>query len=1743
MFKDLRKIISFILLVVLSISLIRPQSVMAWGKMENLSPLDSDVNVLAEGNVYSSGFSCISFNNIRYWDENTNSIKETKDKFIKSITFNGRKLDELSGDFERLQGSSHININISGMYSNMDILISSLDVEEYSDYVDISINTTVSKHINYETSLDIGDTFVGGSTYAFLYSEVHNVCGDVTYVTNKEQTYMGYGSVYDNYPSLGNIYFNNIDYTNINNEEFNYGYNSLGSPYLYFTSNIATYGSKEHTNQIHNYIVDDYINGNTSISYTSIPNANLIYIKFPLGSTWVLTSTKFDATTGKPSYYFTSYQDTKRVCVRFEDGNIGDLVSTDEKNIGYKYDNYSNCYYSDYFYSTSQDIVLSNGNSTIDLANLTVDENGNTSYNILNDLGYTNIGTFNNPSNKNGLNLYFGNEPFELEPTTTVCIIGIENLFYYNSLGEEVPFEEKLENINEFSPDGGYYSYDVSLYYYANIRDDVDAIYYKESDGSIHKFIDIDFNSGTLKKDYTLYDSSLNTDVFENRFNPDGLNLIVENSNSMHKEDLNKVCIKFEEGYIDNNLYYWSGEGSTYRNFIWLPDKEYYVGYFWNDSHDVFIGGVNSNTSEIFIKADLNYFSNDTYDYTIGDYVYNNYATIQEFSNSYNPDGLNLYLGQKIVPVLGIKFRHNRGGTELPNDFYLKDSADTNYSNFIDKTSTDGFYYIAIPHGSYQIYESYYNLGDVKFDKNEKTFVGYSQKYNVSIVDNPNNPDGMNLFFDTPQLQDTLCVKFNTKQGTDMPQDFELRDSYNSIYSFDADDFTFVKDYYKLDLNSYCNDTYGRYDVYEGNMLGTIQFKDGNYNTQNSFTPSGDCIYLVSEFENPDNPLGLNLLFEEVDGTHVSFRVFNKDKNFNKYAYIKLDSDLYSLTIPYINNYNEYFLSSSLPDGMYSITIDGYSVGDLSISGDVIDFIEYKGNSRYYHTIHDPWVSTSPSSYCIDFNDLGINNLYIRVVDVNGNILDNTQVVPKLSDNVKDYICDNYFSYYKYKCFQKALPDGQYTVYVNSDVAGTIELEKSTGKKEYTELTSGKKYSMGTFEATLSGPDDLCLLLTELDWGTKVDIKVSDRDGNPLDSVAVKLTDGVNEYIYQNYDSTNKYYYCNEKIPDGTYTIYVDTDIAGTVELNKDSGKKEFTEVQTDKKYIGSEFTNQDNLDGMNLELTQVDNTTEVTIKVLDYKLDSLENAEVKIANDNNEYLYTGYDTTEECYTSTVEIPNGEYSVYINGELACTVELHKANGIKDYDDNTPNKSYTASEYNNNTTDDKALDLCLTQVSTDVAVKIERHDGGAMYCGDSIELSNNNYTFQLNYSSTDELYKSSTGIPNGEYSLNVKGKSAGTLVLEKGNSTKDFTDSITDTRFTSSTFTNSSSPDGANILLTQLTAEVTVIHKDIEGNELSRSVSDVGVGDTEVFSALVSSEYDVIGSSTKSVTVENTDDIVIYFNYKPKGPTDNYTEVTIIDKYDGLEHIREVGTLVIDGTINPFEPLPELIDNGYQMKDEPADDLVIQGSEMTLVFDYVGPREIKVIDRYDGSDHVRLIETLLDETTYSYKDLTQIDTTFNSYRVKGDSTITGIVTYEDKEIIFEYEKIDTPNTKPQQPVPTPPSKPDEPKYNIRVYDRFNGIDVLRYVHTYDKGDYYTYSALTSDDIKLEGDWVVDGDTSFEGYVTHDMDIVFKYKTLPEETPSEPEETPSEPETGDVSIPYVLMIFISFAVLAFTNKRKK
>lgn len=223
MFKDLRKIISFILLVVLSISLIRPQSVMAWGKMENLSPLDSNINVLAEGNVYSSGFSYISFNNIRYWDENTNSIKETKDKFVKSITFNGRKLDELSGDFKRSQGSqgsSYININISGMYFNRDILISSLDVEEYSDYVDISINTTVLKNINYETSLDIGDTFVGGSTYAFLYSEVHNVCGDVTYVTNKEQTYMGYGSVYDNYPSLGNIYFNNTDYTNISNGEF-----------------------------------------------------------------------------------------------------------------------------------------------------------------------------------------------------------------------------------------------------------------------------------------------------------------------------------------------------------------------------------------------------------------------------------------------------------------------------------------------------------------------------------------------------------------------------------------------------------------------------------------------------------------------------------------------------------------------------------------------------------------------------------------------------------------------------------------------------------------------------------------------------------------------------------------------------------------------------------------------------------------------------------------------------------------------------------------------------------------------------------------------------------------------------------------------------------------------------------------------------------------------------------------------------------------------------------------------------------------------------------------------------------------------------------------------------------------------------------------------------------------------------------------------------------------------------------
>ena len=171
-------------------------------------------------------------------------------------------------------------------------------------------------------------------------------------------------------------------------------------------------------------------------------------------------------------------------------------------------------------------------------------------------------------------------------------------------------------------------------------------------------------------------------------------------------------------------------------------------------------------------------------------------------------------------------------------------------------------------------------------------------------------------------------------------------------------------------------------------------------------------------------------------------------------------------------------------------------------------------------------------------------------------------------------------------------------------------------------------------------------------------------------------------------------------------------------------------------------------------------------------------------------------------------------------------------------------------------------------------------------------------------------------------------------------------------------------------------------------------------------------------------------------------------------------------------------------------------------------------KIKVVDRYDDTDHIRSEETCALGDTYSF-DALSID----GYKVTGDSVKTGILDSEDgKEFVFNYTKESTPATPDPDPTPTPtptpspdptptpdptpspgptpspdptPSNPEVKKVTITVVDHYNGEDHVRAVDTYDEGTRWMYDA-----IDIEG-YIVFGDSEKEGFALADTTVTFNY----------------------------------------------
>lgn len=296
------------------------------------------------------------------------------------------------------------------------------------------------------------------------------------------------------------------------------------------------------------------------------------------------------------------------------------------------------------------------------------------------------------------------------------------------------------------------------------------------------------------------------------------------------------------------------------------------------------------------------------------------------------------------------------------------------------------------------------------------------------------------------------------------------------------------------------------------------------------------------------------------------------------------------------------------------------------------------------------------------------------------------------------------------------------------------------------------------------------------------------------------------------------------------------------------------------------------------------------------------------------------------------------------------------------------------------------------------------------------------------------------------------------------------------------------------------SESAVIQKDLtEVIKTNIGIDNVQVADN---SAYVNYDYEV----TKDISIEDNKASVVFKLYYDIALKPEY-KLTVVDEYydisDKLEKsdTREEITLA-DGEKYSYDALTV---EGYTCTSQPNYSGTIH-SDLTITFKYrkndpAKPKHtLKVTDRYLDSVGVlekedTRIDISVDEgTPYSYNALSP-----EGYYVVSETSYSGVVD-GDVLITFVYHKNAI----------TPPPVVPEPKYNLKVIDKFvdghgnTERENVRLNTTVEKGTPYNANAL-----KVSG-YTADKEEE-SGIITGDTVIVFTYTKIPAPTPS-PEPTP-------------------------------
>lgn len=263
------------------------------------------------------------------------------------------------------------------------------------------------------------------------------------------------------------------------------------------------------------------------------------------------------------------------------------------------------------------------------------------------------------------------------------------------------------------------------------------------------------------------------------------------------------------------------------------------------------------------------------------------------------------------------------------------------------------------------------------------------------------------------------------------------------------------------------------------------------------------------------------------------------------------------------------------------------------------------------------------------------------------------------------------------------------------------------------------------------------------------------------------------------------------------------------------------------------------------------------------------------------------------------------------------------------------------------------------------------------------------------------------------------------------------------------------------------AKYTIIVVDkYDGSNHTRSVETFTEGDTYSYSALNKAGY-TVDVPSYSGTVSK--DLTLTFTYTKEPVLPATYTVTVIDNYDGVDHTR-LTEQKEEGSTYSYNALNKA---GYTVDNNTLSGTV--NGDVTVKFTYTKDTvyyTITVIDRYDGADHTRLVDSVAEGTTYSYSALSK-----TGYRVDVPS-YTGTAT-GDKVLVFTYTIISTP---------------DPVEYTVTVIDTYDGADHIRLTETKEEGCAYSYDALN------KAGYTVDNATK-SGVINGDVTVKFTYTKNP------------------------------------------